>query len=529
MTPSLGRWRRVALALAVVSLAASAHAAPPMSSAQQACPVDAPKLDRFTFLRALSLDLRGTIPSVSELQAVASEPDVPASTVDAWLASTAFASQAVRRHRDLLWNNITNVRAPQNQTYLRKSGQLYWRGGGNVAFYVRGDRVPCLNKPATWDADGHLVFEEQADGTKREGYVLVSPYWAPNTKIKVCGHDAQATVASPTGKVCGQAGTYYDPYCGCGPQLRWCHYGATSTEMMRAFASSMERSVAEIIKDDRPYTDLFTNKTMWVNGPIVFFYQHQLHQTRIRMEPAPLDVAKLPKLAYTDKDKWVKIELGAEHAGLLTHPAFLLRYQTNRARASLFYSTFLCQPFTAPDTGIDVAGVAAVSEPDLQKRSGCKYCHGLLEPVAAFWGRWVESGAGYLNKTDFPEFRADCETCAKTGQLCSTECNRYYMTKALSDSEKAFFGMMNAFVFRRPEHKHHVAHGPRLMALAAVADNRLPRCVARTTAAWLLGRELTQAELPWADELALDFVKGGYRYRSLIRDVVLSDTYRRVR
>ncbi|MCO4761044.1 MAG: hypothetical protein KC502_06035 [Myxococcales bacterium] len=521
--------RVIALALALWVLPAAAVATPPMSNPLQVCPVDAPKLDRFTFLRSLSLDLRGNVPTVGELQQLKGHKDVPESTIDAWLSSDEFAVQAVRRHRDLFWNNITNVRAPANPTYLRKSGQLYWRSGGNVAIYVRGDRVPCLNKPATWDADGQIEYTEQADGTKREGYVLVSPYWAPNNKIKVCAHDAQAIKVSPAGKTCGGYGTYHDPHCGCGPNLRWCHYGASNTVLMQSFSNSLDRSVAELIKKDAPYIELFTNKTMWVNGPIVFFYQHQLHQTRIRMEPAPFDVSKLPKLAYTDINKWVEIPLGSQHAGALTHPAFLLRFQTNFARANRFYNTFLCQPFQAPASGIDVSAVTATSQPDLQQRPGCKYCHALLGPVSSYWGRWTESGAGFLNKADFPATRADCETCAKTGQLCSTECRRYYLTKATADPEKPFLGMLNAYVFRQDVHKHYIEQGPRLMALGAVADNRLPRCVAKRTAEWLVGRQLQGKELEWAQELALDFVKNGYRFRSLVRDIVTSDIYRRVR
>lgn len=526
-----GTWLR---ACAVVALIAScsvstAFAAPPMTSAVQQCPVDSPKIDRHTFLRALSLDLRGSVPSVAELKALNSKADVSDATIDAWLASPEFATQAVRRHRDLFWNNISNVRAPRNQTYLRRSGTLYWRSGGNIALYIRGDRVGCLDEPATWDADGQIVFKTQPDGTKREGWVMVAPYWAPTTKIKVCAHDAQAILVSPTGKTCGQEGTFYDPYCGCGPNLRWCHYGPTSSQVMKSFAESLERSIREMISKDAPYTELFTKKSMWINGPMVFFYKHQLHQLRVRMKPAPFDVSKMPNLKYTDVNKWVEMPLGAHHAGALTHPAFLLRFQTNFARANRFYNTFLCQPFQAPETGIDLSAVTETSQPDLQQRAGCKYCHALLGPVASFWGRWTESGAGFLNKLDFPATRPDCEKCAQTGQLCSAECKRYYLTKASADSEKPYLGMLNAYVFRQDVHKHYVEQGPRLMALSAVADNRLPRCVARRTAEWLVGRELEGEELDWAQGLALDFVKNGYRFRSLVRDIVTSDIYRRVR
>ena len=502
-------------------------ATPAMTPSSPVCPKVNDLMDKNRYLRALSLDLRGDIPTFAEIDALQGVDQVPSTTIDAMFVD--FAQEAVRRHRDLLWNSIVNVRLQNNNTTLRKSSNLYWRGGGSLAINARGDRVPCNDKPATWDTDGQLIYEDMDDGTKREGYLLVSPYWAPTTQIKVCAYDAQSISVTASGKTCGMSGTYSDPQCGCGPELRWCFYGSSVRTILEAMAQSLESSVAEMIDNDRPYTDLFTNTSMYVNGPMVHFFKYQRHQTRVTMSPAPFDVDLLPQLQFTDIDKWVKINAGKQHAGILTHPAYLLRYQTNRARASRFYETFLCQPFTAPDTGIDVAGVAAVSEPDLQKRSGCKYCHALLEPVAAFWGHWVESGAAFLDPASFPEFRPDCEVCAKTGQQCSSDCNKYYMIKALTEKEKAFFGMLNSYVFLQPTHKHHVTKGPRLMALAAVADNRMPQCVAKTTAQWLLGRPIVSYEQAWVDELAIDFVKNGYRYRDLVRAIVTSKTYRRVR
>ena len=60
------------------------------------------------------------------------------------------------------------------------------------------------------------------------------------------------------------------------------------------------------------------------------------------------------------------------------------------------------------DAGLE--GVDAdVTNPDLQQRSGCAYCHALLEPSAAHWGRWTEQGVGYLSAASFPPTREDCE------------------------------------------------------------------------------------------------------------------------
>ncbi len=483
-------------------------------------------------LRSLSLDLLGTPPTLQDYAAVQQKGEVDAATLAGMLTSEAFADRAVRRHRDMLWIGLDNLRLLSVPQGLAKSGALYWRSGGNVAFYHRGNRVPCVDKPAEWDDDGEIVFWPQADGTKREGFVEVKPYWAPKTTIKVCALDAQATLVSPAGKDCSQQGSYYDAACGCGPELRWCRYGSVTDRMvLRGFATALEKQIAAVVAEDRPYTDLFTEKVAWVNGPIAYFWKHQAHLTApLRMTPAPIDANALPNLPFDDEDTWVKVPLTGSHAGILTAPAFLLRFQTNRSRAARYYNTFLCQPFQAPETGIPVDAVAAVSEPDLQKRAGCKYCHALLEPVSAFWGRWVQNGAAFLDPAAFPPWRQDCDACAKTGQQCSTECKLHYMTTAYSEPEKAFLGWLQAYVFRQPAHLKHIDQGPKLMALGTVVDQRLPRCVVHSTAGWLLGRPLAgEDELAWADQLAIDFAQQGFSYRKLVATIVGSETYRRVR
>ena len=268
-------------------------------------------------------------------------------------------------------------------------------------------------------------------------------------------------------------------------------------------AQRLEKQIEAWAAEGRPYTDLFSEATLWVNGPMVHFYKHQANMPgNIRLTPLPFDVSLLPKLEFTDKDTWVKIPLPPSAAGILTHPAYLLRFQTDRARASRFFNVFLCQPFQAPEGGIPVAGVSEVFEPDLQKRTGCKYCHVLLEPAAGYWGRWTPYGAGFLDPQTFPAQRADCITCALTGNNCSADCKSFYLTKALAPPEKAWLGWLLPYNYKQPQHFKNIEQGPKLLAMTAQADNRLPRCVARSTAEWLLGRDLLAEEDDLARALA---------------------------
>ena len=56
------------------------------------------------------------------------------------------------------------------------------------------------------------------------------------------------------------------------------------------------------------------------------------------------------------------VEAGPAHAGVLTSPAYLLRFQTHRARANRFHVSFLCQPFVAPDGGLPATPGAVTLE-----------------------------------------------------------------------------------------------------------------------------------------------------------------------
>jgi hypothetical protein len=120
-------------------------------------------------------------------------------------------------------------------------------------------------------------------------------------------------------------------------------------------------------------------------------------------------------------------------------------------------------------------------------------------------------------------------TCAQTGQACSTDCRRNYVTKVFDVAEQDYLGLLNAYYFRRPEHEAAVDEGPGLLAATAIVDNRLPACVARRAAQWLLGRELHDEEADLADALTQVFIRSGYSYRELVKAVVSSVEYRRVR
>jgi hypothetical protein len=329
-----------------------------------------------------------------------------------------------------------------------------------------------------------------------------------------------------TGIPCGSRSSTTDASCGCGPELRYCRYSNAQRAIGKALGADVDERIRAMVLLSEPYTEIFTSQRAYVSGPLVYYLKHQTELfATVRMDPVSYDVDALPDLDWEDTELQ-EILVGPEHAGILSSPAYLFRFQTNRARANRFFDAFLCQPFQAPADGLPV-GEEAIPDPDLQKRAGCKYCHALLEPASAYWGRWTQGGSGYTAPGLFPKVREDCMACAQTNFQCDLDCKRFYLTEALSVDESPFLGVLLPYVFRRPEHEIHVEAGPELLVTEAVIDGRLPRCVAKNTGAWLLGRQLGPRDTPWLEEMATAFVASGFDYKALVRAIVESDVYRR--
>ncbi len=507
-----------------------ALSAPP--NTELVCPAPEAELSPTNYLRALALDLTGRPPDDALVEAVLTSGEVDDATLDALLDSEGFVERVVRRHRTIFWPNLTNVSLTAVRASLATTGGRNWVRTKATTF--RGQAIECLDEPARWDANGAIITTPYTmpDGkvALREGWIEVEPYWLPvGQKIRVCAFDGQSNAVSASGTSCTGRDGLVDPGCGCGPELQWCRQGNADLPVQEAMAGDLERRVGAMIEEDRPYLDLFTSTRAFVNGPLVHFLKHRAGEltNNTRFDPLPLDVSALPNLHYRDRDAWTEITLGNEHAGVLTSWAFLARFQTARARANRFYNAFLCQPFQPPAAGIPIDPSAAL-EPDLQKRAGCKYCHALLEPSSSFWGRWTESGAGHLAPDRFPAYSETCRECGLTGTNCTRECRDFYVISAATPAEKANLGKLWWYSFRRPEHEKNIEQGPRLLAYEGIVDGRLPVCVARSTAEWLLGRKLADAELPWADQMATSFAADGYSFKRLVRSVVTSDVYRRI-
>ncbi|MFK7927346.1 MAG: hypothetical protein AB8H79_04110 [Myxococcota bacterium] len=476
------------------------------------------------WLRAVSLDLRGTVPTPEEYALLGDDGVVPDDLIDAWLDTPEFSERTVRHHRSLLWNNLAGTSFFNTAARIYRTGNRYYRR--TLAQRTRGiQSTTCGDWENALDEFGHPVEVRAEEGWRDDGWVWVEPFWAPGTQLRVCTFDAQTARVSPRGTSCDTADAFSDPGCGCGPNLEWCVGGRTEALVAEALSVDVDLRVKRVIEEDLPYTELLTGSRAYVNGPLAHFLRNGSGTgTRLRMERMPYDT--IPDLTYDQVDTWEAVDLGPEQSGVFTSPAFLIRFQTNRARANRFSSAFMCQDFQAPDGGLPPSeGLPTL---DLTSRDGCKYCHALLEPEASHWGRWTETGASYLNPVEFPAYDADCARCASEGIGCTAECRIYYQVSPLTAEQDPYVGWLKSFEFLEDRHAHHVDEGPSLLIRQGIADRRLPTCVAQKAVEAMLERPVTEDDKAWVDDLATRFESGGWSYKDLVHDIVTSPNYRRL-
>ena len=148
------------------------------------------RLDKYRYLRQLTLDLYGRIPTVDEYERLHSLEDVSEDIIDEMIGSEEFYDQLRRYHRNLLWTNLGDDDLV-GQTIERSRNDDFpvWLNRGKRDEY-RGRDVDCLDVEHTnFDPEGRpfpmdprtTVLGECAGGTgcTMDGWVRVEPYWAP--------------------------------------------------------------------------------------------------------------------------------------------------------------------------------------------------------------------------------------------------------------------------------------------------------------------------------------------------------------
>jgi hypothetical protein len=525
-------------------------------------------LDGNRLLRRLSLDLRNRVPTGAEIDAQRGQSGVPAGKIDEYLASPELIQVMRRYHASLLWPNLDQVElvpdthvlypfemTPGDPIYLSFLRAVFVRTAPNGNLYV-----PCKNEPAQFDPDGNLIVEPVMMGSEiiayQEGYVMVEPYWAPGTQIKVCGLDAldaTTSVVCPgplerypfVDPICDQFQTYADfvqapfrrtdvacnsplaifaPGCGCGPNLIYCQTPETYALTRTSLLEQMGRIVDRVIQEGRPYHEVMTDPVVEYNGPISHYLEYQSTLSFDLFGGADETFA-VPSIPFTDA-AWRPMARTGRHSGVLTTPGYLLRFATLRGRAHRFYNAFECSAFI-PNGPLPSPFEPCSQHEDLTKRCGCDACHKTLEPMASHWGRFTEYGYSHLDDVRYPTQGGLQCTPPLQDVMQLFRCFRLYELDPVGE-EVPYQGLLNAYVFRTPEERINIDEGPSRLAGASVSSGRFSSCTTRKMWAYFMRRDPTPDEeanvLP---DIEASFVASDYDLKTLIRSIVSGPAYGR--
>lgn len=507
------------------------------------------ELDKYQLLRRLSLDLRGKAPSYEEYTALDTQSSVPQSTIAAWLASDDFRVVMRRYHEELFWPNVTNVALSNvNSQVTQLTTPDAWAissAGKRRLFRGLSDinttlGAQCGDFEQTQFTSGFVpaaagIRTTVINGTtvKQEGWRMVTPYWS-TTPIKVCAFDAMETErVTVSGRVieCNTVDGDARVECGCGPNLRFC-YGPTAqvrTVIQQAMREQLNLMVDRVSTGGQPYTELITARNAPTNGTLVFWKKYlapHLSYSRIVALPDPNE--PLANATWTDTT-WRTADRGSDlHAGVLSTPAYLLRFQTNRGRANRFRIDFECESFVPPSQLETPAMGCSDSSGDLTKRCTCRYCHRQLEPLAAHWGNFSEAGTTLMTDlTLFPRLKA---SCVNNG---GTFCNRFYVTDDAADNPGALLPYQYADA-QHPDITAALAAGPKGRADAIVADGTFARCAVKRTWSYFMKRDLRALGTDPDENATLATLTSGFTANNhslpwLIEQIVSQPNYRRVR
>jgi hypothetical protein len=507
-------------------------------------------------LRRTALAVMGRVPTLAEYALVSGEDAEAAyeAQIDLWLASDEYRLQMRRYHSELLWTNPFGASLRDaGMTLSRDNATQIWRlnqagpskvfRGGNGTHFCQDVEQTTL-QPDYQLGDAPYCEPKNGGEWCEEGWVLVSPYVDPAQSIKVCAFEAQ-TAATWT-KTGGQnPGTYpcndlqgrQQKSCGCGPSLDYCMLaGPAAPEpiVWEAMREQLLRLVDDHTGGQAPYHELLTTKRGYSTGPLDHYQRNQAPMPNFSKTYNAWHTgdAKLQGLKFTD-ETWYATERSGSHAGILTLPAYLLRYQTNRGRANRFRIAFLGQYFV-PATTSSTDGCTDESE-DLTGRCYCRDCHKTLEPLAAWFGGFAEAGSAPLS--DFQKEVSTQKACAE--QLlpgANQVCNRFY--KKLGPSLWRLLPL--EWATQHPEYEASFDAGPAglvAQALAPFGDkpySTLAWATVRNLWAFLAGRELdldplsSDNEQALLDELATAFEASDMSLPGLVKHIVMTPSFRRM-
>ncbi len=486
-------------------------------------------VDKYQLLRRLSFDLRNKPPSIDEYDALDAVDAVPLATIQEYLQGDDFRLAMRRYHAELFWPNLVAASLfNQNANIDIKTAPAYYIQSASRQTAFRGAAVPCDDRENNAFPGGLKVVS----GVTYEGWRYVNPYWAPTTQIKVCNFDAQEAETAVVKGVtvgCNSVTGNTSVACGCGTGLKYCYNThITEAAIQDALTEQLYRAIDKVTTGGVPYTDLMLSTHADENGKIAFWFSNLAPNTSYSKTYDLADPDQtIPTLDYTDDDTWQDVDRGPMHAGLLTMPGYLLRFQTNRGRANRWRIVFTNQYFIPP-AQLDPAKGCSETTNDLTQKCNCQYCHEHLEPLAAHWGKFAEAGTTLMSDdTVFPITDATCVDTTPSGF-----CARFYVTDPSADHPGTLFPYQ--YSKEHPEYLDDIDAGPRQLAQQIIDDGTFANATVTELFTFFLKRApITDGsifdEQKTVSDLASGFKKNGYDFVWLTQQIVTLRQYGRTR
>ena len=290
----------------------------------------------------------------------------------------------------------------------------------------------------------------------------------------------------------------------------------------------------EVTVGELSYSELLTTKRTYINGPLAVFKRHLAKMTKFSKtfnmwQEGDADPPET--IRYVDAE-FQEYERGDLHSGVLTMAGFTLRFQTNRGRANRARTVFMGKYFEPPaaaESGCDP------THPDPMQQCYCQHCHTTLEPMAAYWGKISEAGSALLPISDFPHELP----CANPNDPTEAAlCAQFYV----NDVEQEGFGMRLPLQWADgPTDDHQRLRsnfdaGPSALAATITDTDNGPffETTVKTLWRYFMRRDMNLNPLDPDNEIALlDELTQTLRetddFRTLVREIVLLDQYRRMR
>ncbi len=373
----------------------------------------------------------------------------------------------------------------------------------------------------------------------REGTTTATvPFWDRSgaTTVTACAIEAQARDVNPaTMQSCETSRFMGDRSCGCGVGFRRCEYAdnITNVQQLRINAVDMEPQLItdSVVRRGEDYFNILTTRRSFLNSTLSQFYRENQGNNVWAVTPqASLDT--LPNIDFTaDPSQWVEYTRDENNSGVLTTPEYLYRFPTYRSRVNQFYGAFLCKAFAPPaDAQMPAPDDPCNRENNLSKRCGCTYCHATIEPTGAHWGRYGERNATYLDPALYPKFSAKCRDCALAGNTtCDGACANYVMQASDGDGASSL-GLLASYLYRTPDEEPNITGGPALLVQRMMQTGDLERCAVQNIWNEFLGRPMTtQEQSMYMDSITSQWTSQGRSMKSLIKLLIDTDAYRRIR